>query len=142
MRVVPSHVRSDFLSTPTSLELDNFQDEGAAGIEGSSRTRRRPPLEEEIEPLIDTDPPSPTSSPTLSSTSRRRLKTSRLSSTSSPEKSNRIVAIMEKVQGSKVAHVVDKLAVTSEPDLTNAQLMLTNFDLKPGAFRSPLGTIW
>ncbi len=40
--------------------------------------------------------------------------------------------MMEKVKKSRVAYYVDKLAVTSEPGLTNAQLMLTNFDLKPG----------
>ena len=39
---------------------------------------------------------------------------------------------MEKVNSSKVAHLVGKLAVESEPGLTNAQLMLHNFDLKPG----------
>lgn len=39
---------------------------------------------------------------------------------------------MEKVKSSKIAHLVDKLAVESEPGLTNSQLMLHNFDLKPG----------
>ncbi|KAL9628269.1 MAG: hypothetical protein Q9204_005995 [Flavoplaca sp. TL-2023a] len=38
---------------------------------------------------------------------------------------------MEKVKHSRVAHYVDKLAVPAEPGLTNAQLMLTNHDLKP-----------
>lgn len=39
--------------------------------------------------------------------------------------------IMEKVKQTRFAHFVDKLAVESEPGLTNAQLMLNNFDLKP-----------
>jgi nucleobase:cation symporter-1, NCS1 family len=39
--------------------------------------------------------------------------------------------IMEKVKSTKIAHFVDKLAVESEPGLTNAQLMLNNHDLKP-----------
>ena len=39
---------------------------------------------------------------------------------------------METIKRTKVARVVDKLAVESEPGLTNAQLMLTNHDLKPG----------
>lgn len=39
---------------------------------------------------------------------------------------------MEKVKSSKLAHFAEKLAVESEPGLTNAQLMLHNFDLKPG----------
>ena len=45
-----------------------------------------------------------------------------------------IVNAMEKVKHTKVARFVDKLAVSSEPGLTNAQLMLTNHDLKPGKF--------
>lgn len=44
----------------------------------------------------------------------------------------RITDIMEKIKNSKAARLVDKLAVESEPGLTNAQLMLTNHDLKPG----------
>ena len=39
--------------------------------------------------------------------------------------------IMEKVKSTRIAHFVDKLAVDSEPGLTNAQLMLNNHDLKP-----------
>jgi len=38
---------------------------------------------------------------------------------------------MEKVKNSKVAYWADKLAVESEPNLTTAQLMLFNHDLKP-----------
>lgn len=40
---------------------------------------------------------------------------------------------MEKLKNSKIARFVDKFAVSSEPGLTNTQLMLTNYDLKPGA---------
>jgi len=40
-------------------------------------------------------------------------------------------AIMEKVKSSRIAHLVDKFAVESEPGLTNSQLMLNNHDLKP-----------
>ena len=39
---------------------------------------------------------------------------------------------METIKKTKMARIVDKLAVESEPGLTNAQLMLTNHDLKPG----------
>lgn len=39
--------------------------------------------------------------------------------------------IMEEVKHSRAARFVDKLAVESEPGLTNAQLLLTNHDLKP-----------
>jgi NCS1 family nucleobase:cation symporter-1 len=38
---------------------------------------------------------------------------------------------MEKVKNNKIARFVDKLAVEAEPGLTNTQLMLTNYDLKP-----------
>lgn len=38
---------------------------------------------------------------------------------------------MEKLENSRLAHFANKLAVESEPGLTNAQLMLHNFDLKP-----------
>ncbi|KAG4031884.1 hypothetical protein MFRU_008g02380 [Monilinia fructicola] len=39
--------------------------------------------------------------------------------------------IMEKVKNTKIAYWSDRLAVESEPGLTNAQLMLNNHDLKP-----------
>lgn len=39
--------------------------------------------------------------------------------------------IMEKVRESKIGCFFEKLAVDSEPGLTNAQLMLNNHDLKP-----------
>lgn len=49
----------------------------------------------------------------------------------SSDESNLFDFIMEKVKNTKFAHFANKLAVTSEPGLTNAQLMLTNEDLKP-----------
>ncbi|ESZ90855.1 uracil permease [Sclerotinia borealis F-4128] len=39
--------------------------------------------------------------------------------------------IMEKAKNTKIGYWADKLAVESEPGLTNAQLMLNNYDLKP-----------
>ncbi|KAF7195542.1 Uracil permease, partial [Pseudocercospora fuligena] len=39
--------------------------------------------------------------------------------------------IMEKIRNTKVSKFFDKIAVESEPGLTNAQLMLLNEDLKP-----------
>ncbi|KAL3425796.1 hypothetical protein PVAG01_02587 [Phlyctema vagabunda] len=44
---------------------------------------------------------------------------------------NTLQIMMEKVKSTKIAHYVGKLAVESEPGLTNAQLMLNNHDLKP-----------
>lgn len=43
---------------------------------------------------------------------------------------------MAKLKSTRLATYVDKLAVESEPGLTNAQLMLNNHDLKPGQFAS------
>lgn len=38
--------------------------------------------------------------------------------------------------------MLDKLAVPSEPGLTNAQLMLTNHDLKPGEYKAMWKEVW
>jgi len=63
--------------------------------------------------------------------SRDRIQERQLSFHSSDE-SYFFDFIMEKVKSTKLAHFVEKLAVDSEPGLTNAQLMLNNHDLKPG----------
>jgi nucleobase:cation symporter-1, NCS1 family len=39
---------------------------------------------------------------------------------------------MPTLHSSKISYYIDKLAVASEPGLTNAQLMLVNHDLRPG----------
>lgn len=36
----------------------------------------------------------------------------------------------------KLTRILDKIAVDNEPGLTNAQLMLVNHDLKPGAYQN------
>ena len=38
---------------------------------------------------------------------------------------------MDKFGSTRVGHFMDKLAVKTEPGMTNTQLMLINFDLKP-----------
>lgn len=38
---------------------------------------------------------------------------------------------MSRFRGPKTSRLLDKLQTESEPGLTNAQLMLTNHDLKP-----------
>jgi NCS1 family nucleobase:cation symporter-1 len=38
---------------------------------------------------------------------------------------------MDKFEATPVGHFMDKLAVKTEPGMTNTQLMLINFDLKP-----------
>ncbi|RFU31857.1 hypothetical protein B7463_g4480, partial [Scytalidium lignicola] len=73
------------------------------------------------------------------STPRRRvshhrnsdLDTSSLVAHHSSDESYFFDFIMEKIKATKFARLVDKLAVESEPGLTNAQLMLYNHDLKP-----------
>mgnify|MGYP000942965301 CR=1 FL=1 len=45
-------------------------------------------------------------------------------------------AIMFGIEASRAKQYVDKLAVDSEQGLTNAQLMLTNHDLRPGKIPS------
>jgi NCS1 family nucleobase:cation symporter-1 len=39
--------------------------------------------------------------------------------------------IMERIKSTRMGQLLEKLAVESEPGLTNAQLMLNNHDLKP-----------
>ncbi|KAL1969420.1 hypothetical protein VTN77DRAFT_8858 [Rasamsonia byssochlamydoides] len=38
---------------------------------------------------------------------------------------------MTTISSSKARYYIDKLAITSEPGLTSAQLLLTNHDLRP-----------
>lgn len=49
----------------------------------------------------------------------------------SDESSSFFNTTMERLKRSKIAHWSNKLAVESEPNLTSAQLMLFNHDLKP-----------
>lgn len=57
-------------------------------------------------------------------------------------RSSRIKVAMEKIRDLKLVRIVDKLQVSgTEPGLTNAQLMLTNFDLKPGSYNLLLASI-
>lgn len=55
----------------------------------------------------------------------------------SSDESHYFESLMERVKETRLARVVDKLAVESEPGLTNAQLMLNNHDLKPGKKKVP-----
>ncbi len=125
-----------------SLELDDFQ------LAGSKQRSNPSAIDEglsallEEEPLLHRDPDSPTPPPP-----KRNLRDlgQRSGASNTPTSSrhhyqprrgdSRIAAIMEKIRESKVARIANKLAVSSEPGLTNAQLMLTNFDLKPGGCR-------
>lgn len=74
--------------------------------------------------------PSPSSSSSSSNLNLRDLVFH-----SSDESGNWLLDfIMEKVKNTKIGYLADRLAVESEPGLTNAQLMLNNHDLKPGSW--------
>ena len=135
----PRHVRPQS-SHLYSLELDDFQ------LVGSDRRSDPSAVDEglsallEEEPLLQKDPDSHSPSPLKSSLRDLDQRSGPPNSTTSSRhlyrphrSSSRIAAIMEKLRESKVARIANKLAVSSEPGLTNAQLMLTNFDLKPGS---------
>lgn len=136
---LPRHVRPQS-THPYSLELDDFQ------LVGSDQRSDPSAIDEDLsalleeEPLLHKDPDSPTPSPpkrSLRDLDQRSGASSSLTGSRhqyQPRRSsNCITAIMEKIRESKVARIANKLAVSSEPGLTNAQLMLTNFDLKPGS---------
>ena len=119
-----------------SLELDDFQ------LAGSKQRSDPSAIDEglsEEEPLLHRDPDNPTPPPPKRDLTNSGQRSGASDSPTSSRhhyqlrrSSSRIAAIMEKIRESKVARIANKLAVTSEPGLTNAQLMLTNFDLKPG----------
>lgn len=136
---LPRHVRPQS-SHLYSLELDDFQ------LVGSDRRSDPSAIDEDLsalleeEPLLHKGPDSPSPAP-LNSGLRDLDQRSGASNSATGSRhhyrphrsSSRIAAIMEKIRESKVARIANKLAVSSEPGLTNAQLMLTNFDLKPGS---------
>jgi hypothetical protein len=138
--LAPRHVRPHSSSYPYSLELDDFQFVESGGSLDATAIGNEFAIVEEEEPLIYRDPSShtPPRRRGLDSTGQRldpsvpRQRT--ISWRENPQYGSvgHLIAIMEKVKDSKVARIVDKLAVSSEPGLTNAQLMLTNYDLKPG----------
>ena len=130
--LAPRHVRSLSPSLLSPIELDNLQgknvveDNSSSLDEHSSATQERQPLLHQY-PEFTTSPPRPKS--------RAFHPQSAFSTTPRTSKQRswvRIAFDMEKLRDSKVSRFLDKVAVDSEPGLTNAQLMLTNFDLKPG----------
>ena len=135
---LPRHVRPQ--STHLySLELDDFQLVGSDQRSDPSAIDEGLSAPFEEEPLLHS-PDRPTPSPPKRSLRDLDQRSGASSSHTGlrhqyrPRRnSNCIAAIMEKIRESKVARIANKLAVTSEPGLTNAQLMLTNFDLKPGS---------
>lgn len=137
------HVRPHSHSSLHSLVLDNFQFAESGESSDATAIDDEIATVEEEEPLISQDPWSLTPTPIRNLNSiGQQLEPSNLSQHTRTRRNysrhrpaGRITAIMEKIRYSKVAKIVDKLAVSSEPGLTNAQLMLTNFDLKPGSFQ-------
>ena len=132
MIVGPEHVRLHHSPLLVDLELDTFGETRTEYVT-SSTTRDHIPSEHETQPLI-----YPDSGPSFNNHIAGRGTPGRQSKTSIARRSQRyqdwgyIAAVMEKLENSRLAHFANKLAVSSEPGLTNAQLMLHNFDLKPG----------
>jgi hypothetical protein len=94
----------------------------------------------ESEPLIASSPSASSSTPPRKPRRHRNhgvtLGNSRDSTSGtlyrpSDEDSSCLNFIMEKINTSKARRFLDRIAVDSEPGLTNSQLMLTNHDLKP-----------
>ena len=112
------------------IELDDFRN-ALPDDTMDTTTSREAHREQEAQPLLEADTGSTTTTFAL-----RHQSHPRHILFSSESRRAYCLNIMEKVKKSKVAYYIDKLAVTSEPGLTNAQLMLTNFDLKPGIFSS------
>ncbi len=112
------------------IELDICQDCWSRDLSDTT-TIRAARKEYEAQPLLEADIEPPATTPA----SGHRLDPPYLHSVSTQsrrDKRHRCLNNMEKVKKSKISYYVNKVAVTSEPGLTNAQLMLTNFDLKPG----------
>ena len=114
---------------PTAQHVQLPRDDSDTWVDSAGLTDRPSPRnwQPETEPLISQPAYEAGGSDSASlNSSIERLLASTLRS--SPYKST----AMERLQRSKVRYYADKLAVESEPGLTNAQLMLTNHDLKPG----------
>lgn len=128
--LAPSHVRPEPFSECISLWLDDLQGEGREYL-ADSLSSRDTYLEEETEPIgfHCSGPSTPPATPHVRGGSRHYRDSS---FSNSPTCNSRFAFTMEKVKDTMIARFVDKLAVPSEPGLTNAQLMLTNHDLKPG----------
>ena len=116
------------------IELDDFRDTRSRDFLDTTTSWAAHP-EHEAQPLLEAENcPTATTSASDHQLGFRHLDS--FSGSARRDRRGHCLNIMEKVKKSKVACYVDKLAVTSEPGLTNAQLMLTNFDLKPGSFPS------
>ena len=149
---MPAFDRGGRGCSPTQLpaiELDDIKATVSPLISSSSSRGRRVNLtpntstaaefEPEEEPLLSSQNSPRTISPSTTQSGHRSppgLLPSFPSQSWARENTSlskqKITAAMEKVKQTKVVRLIDKLAVSSEPGLTNSQLMLTNHDLKPG----------
>ena len=118
-----NHVLSSIESRP--IELDDFRDTPSHdSIDPMSSWEA--PRELESQPLLEAG-----IGPSTTTIGARRHSNIHFNPASYPCRRRRCSSTMGRV---KVACYIDKLAVTLEPGLTDAQLMLTNHDLKPGSF--------
>ena len=125
-------MRFHFSSRSDKLKLDNLEDRRPE-YASSSFTRDCLSPEQETEPLLhQQSDPSPHDPTARLRTPSGHPKTSFAPRSRRNKDSGYIAAAMEKLENSRLAYFANKIAVSSEPGLTNAQLMLHNFDLKPG----------
>lgn len=123
------YVRFLFSTRSAGLELDNLEDTRPQYTTSAARDPLSP--EHETQPLISSHP-DPTPNDLAAKLKAPNQWTSIVFAPRSQEHQIRgyIAAAMEKLKNSGLAN---QIAVdSSEPGLTNAQLMLCNFDLKPG----------
>ena len=127
----PRYVRFHFSSHIANLELDNLGDRRPKYTSSAATDDLSP--EHETQPLICHDPdPSPNDLTARLRSPDRRTRTPSAPRLRQNQNLRYVAAAMEKLENSRLAHFANKIAVPSEPGLTNAQLMLHNFDLKPG----------
>lgn len=127
----PGHVQSQSPSSSVPIELDDQPSRSPGDCDILLSTTEQRALEQEAEPLLSED--SDLITPLLSRRERRPQSSTSFSGQSKKYRYSGVFrSIMEKE--SKIRLFARKLAVESEPGLTNAQLMLTNKDLKPGMF--------
>lgn len=84
------------------------------------------------EPLISQNPHDVLGEHTLGSPADLQRENLQLPRFSRYTASDSLTTVMDRIRNVRARNVLNKLAVSQEEGLTNAQLMLTNHDLKPG----------
>lgn len=109
------------VSSHNSIELDTFTQPS------ESRSVLNPNPTEDVEPLLQ----SPSRALTQEGSSISEIVAAGVFNLLPLNLQYCFIDTMEEIKHSKAATLLAKLQTSSEPGLTNAQLMLTNHDLKP-----------